>query len=138
MILPKPLREKRVSKPLRRVPLQRGKVDKPREPVKRKKPVKKVRTTERARLRRIEDAAWRLAVRLRAEGMCERTWGRGTDAHHIWPKGAHPKLRHVLDNGVLLTHAEHDEAHRGMSAFRGWFSVYFRERWARLEAARLG
>ena len=146
-MIPKPTARVRVRKPLRRSS----------EPVKRSKRPRKVRKTSagakartadrrgtvakrraaRKRLRDAADAKWRGEVRWWAGGACERTGYPGTDCHHIWPKGAHPRLRHDVDNGILLTHEEHLRAHRDMTRFRAWVASMFPQRWYRLEAARL-
>lgn len=36
----------------------------------------------------------------------------GTKAHHIFPKSAYPELRRNLNNGIMLTTAEHEELHK--------------------------
>lgn len=127
---PNPKPEKRAPRPPKRI--ARGK-----RPARTTR-VTKQRTTEKARQRRRDDAWWSGAVRRRAEFLCERSGTLGEAGHHVWPKKAHPKLRHVIDNGIFLTREEHDRAHKNMRAFRTWFATRFPERWARLEAARLG
>lgn len=141
VILAKPVKVQRVSKPLRRVPVQRGKVDKPRKrlPKGRKTkrgPVAKRRAAKREVVTQA-DLVWRNWVRERADGRCERTGFKGTDAHHVWPKKSHPKLRHEPSNGIYLWHEEHESAHRDMKTFRRWFAARFPLRWEMLEAARL-
>lgn len=119
-----------IPKPSKRAP-------RPRKAIKRGK-----RPARRVRIARVSkkhgqvskaDSEWSAMVRERAGGHCERTGRAGTDAHHVFTKGAHPRLRYDLDNGILLTRAEHRRAHRSMKAFRAWFAKVFPETWARLE-----
>lgn len=131
-----PKREKRAQRPMKRgKPPARGKAPAKKRRTKRG-PVAN-RRAARHYVGTYADAVWANWVRQRAEYLCELTGMMGTDAHHVWPKGAHPKLRNEIDNGVFLTHEEHMIAHKNMRAFRKWFSAKFPARWARLEAARL-
>lgn len=77
----------------------------------------------RAALRRRRDREWADVVKSRAEGRCECPCRQpGTlDAHHVFGKKAHPKLRHELDNGIALLRPCHRWAHRQRDLFRQWF-----------------
>ncbi len=63
------------------------------------------------------DAAWSNSVRGQTGGRCLICWTehsrhrQGTDAHHVYGKKAHPKLRHVVANGVWLCRECHDWMH---------------------------
>ena len=50
---------------------------------------------------------WRIAVRLRAGGRCERCGGPGSEAHHVKPWHSHPDKRVDLTNGRWLCPACH-------------------------------
>lgn len=73
---------------------------------------KRRKKSAKTRLREKRDARWSLAVRERDDYTCQICGRRGCrpktgksykfDAHHLKTKGAHPKLRHVVDNGVTL------------------------------------
>lgn len=148
--MPKPVRtEKRAPQVLRR---KRGKPLNRRVRIKSvsakngrhrkadKGTVAKRRAAKRAATLRA-DARWAEAVRGLSTNVCEscRTYFLAcVDAHHLWPKKSHPKLRHVVDNGIRLDRRCHDRAHENMREFRKWFAGRFPERWARLEEARLG
>ena len=74
--------------------------------------------------RRHDDQAWSEAVWMRDRGICqagptgdpakmvpEVECGGRRDPHHIFPKGAHPHLRHDVDNGITLCRRHHDWVH---------------------------
>jgi hypothetical protein len=115
----------------------------PREPKK-----KGGRRTERAQEKNVGDAAWKLTVKVRAGMLCEmagkhhRCWGP-LDAHHVIGKGAHPRLRLDLENGVALCRDVHSRVHRSRwfrPFFWAWFDSTFPGRRERLlqKAAREG
>jgi|GEM_PF-2189286 len=58
-----------------------------------------------------EDQQWSREVRERDGHQCRRCGGRGTQAHHIAPKGRRPDLRLVLSNGVCLCNDCHRWVH---------------------------
>lgn len=119
-------------------PEKRG--PKPPRRIRREKKPKAVATTERAKRRQLEDAVWRTAIKDRSGYACEYTVphacpSNARDAHHaVKGKGAHPRLRWDLENGICLCRWAHNWAHKNRDAFKAWFSAMFPERFARLLA----
>lgn len=116
-----------LPKPERRGP-------KPRRPIPRNsRPQRHVRVARRsARRGQVEalDAAARDFGLDRAGHRCEfssplRCSRRsGLDLHHVQGKQAHPTLRWVSANHVILCRRHHDGAHAKPDAFRAWFAAY--------------
>lgn len=70
------------------------------------------------------DALWREIVFVRA-GYRSEISGRSdiVQAHHIFPKGRHPRLRWWVINGICLTKGEHRSHHEWDSSIVDfWFS----------------
>jgi hypothetical protein len=114
-------------------PSKRG--PKPRRPIARSARPPRQSRSRAAVARRKADAAWSFDVRWTAGDMCEFNWCKrvADDAHHLWPKSTHRKLRHESLCGVALCRTHHQQAHRQMDLFRLWFSNAFPLRWAALE-----
>ena len=64
-----------------------------------------------------EDREWRISVFKRDEFTCQRCGQKGgrLEAHHIKPYKAHPRLRHILANGLTLC----KPCHRNTDTY-GW------------------
>jgi len=79
-------------------------------------------------------AVQRELAMLRDRGRCQ--WCRkpgASDMSHIYGKGAHPALKHELDN-VLMMHSacHHAGWHADWPASLAWFEKHFPRRFARL------
>lgn len=81
-----------------------------------------------------KDAAWAKAVRERYEDRCFHWYCTrpATDTHHIIGKGAHPKLRYVVENGAPMCRVHHNEAHARPKWFKANFRGWYHERWCHL------
>lgn len=64
----------------------------------------------------------RVACREKANSLCQRCNGVGTQLHHVLTKAAHPELRHFEGNHLWVCDACHGFFHQ--SPLEGW-------RWAR-------
>lgn len=124
-MIPKPVREKRARKPLRRSSEDRPKRKKRGTTAKRRA----------ARRRRVlaADAKWSRAVKAYSWGECVVGRHAATDAHHLFGKKAFPRLRYDVENGVALCRHHHDVWHANPEREDLLFAERNRERWARLE-----
>lgn len=71
-------------------------------------------TDKYGRTNRVADIEWRTAVKERDKNTCQRC-GIINDvmhAHHKATRGAHPELKHDVDNGVTLCGSCHQWVHR--------------------------
>ena len=85
------------------------------------------------------DAAWARAVREKYGDRCFHFWcaNAATDTHHIIGKKAHPRLRHVVENGLAMCREHHNEAHARPAWFKENFAGWYATRWCGLlEQAR--
>lgn len=86
--------------------------------------------------------AWALAVKARSGHSCEMAGVQHRcsailEAHHIFFRSTHPKLRLDPENGLALCHVAHDLVHRARwfrPHFRAWFDAHFPGRRERLQA----
>lgn len=132
----------RLLKPPRRGP-------KPPKRIARKKPVPRASRpiVRHVRVARVSakrprvvtaDSRWSAAVMKRDRRTCQLCGRLSTDAHHVYGKKAHPKLRHVLDNGIALCRLNHDMWHSLPDSHKTWFSNTYPARWRRLGKAVRG
>lgn len=120
----------RFPKPPKREPSQP-------KPLKRgKRPNRRVHV-KRMSMRRgqqlIEDAEWSASVRAAHNHECWACTSPGLDAHHIFGKKAHPRLRYDIENGVALCRTHHQRWHATPVWWRKLFSRVFPLRWDRLQ-----
>ena len=84
--------------------------------------------SERAR----KDAEWQKAVKERDGHACQKcgynAYPRGLHAHHVFSKGAHPHLRHDVENGITLCLRHHLYwAHTDPCEFTEWLKEWMGE-----------
>lgn len=117
-----------LSKPAKRGPKPRKRIQRAARPRRRSR---KRSTVEAA------DRAWSREVRARAGGYCRASfcYRRATDAHHVMGKKAHPYLRHEALNGIALCRGHHDFAHARPKDFRTWFAAVYPDAWDHLQWA---
>lgn len=117
-----------IPKPEKRAPRPRKRIARGSRPRKQRR-AKKGPTAQRRAERRLgvtaEDAVWSAKVKVRAGGYCQcgDCFARdGEVAHHLWPKGRYPHMRHVVENGAWLRVVCHRRVHsEGLIRFRRWF-----------------
>lgn len=143
---------------LRRKRLQRSSAPKRGGPLKRGKGVRRVSAKRRGVI--AADAEWARKVKYRDGEECQLRGnglpmppdeefpnGRitvlacmgGLDAHHVYRKGNHPRLRHDVSNGLALCRRHHQYAHtaEGIVFVQRWlYSVHFQRWWALGEKAK--
>jgi hypothetical protein len=84
---------------------------------------------------RMADKLWAQAVKSGGGGFCEYgdCYSRAIDAHHVFGRGAHPRLRLDSDNGIGLCRPHHNAWHRKPTQFRAWFATFYPQTWERLQ-----
>lgn len=93
-------------------------------------PLKKRKSTPAAVAKRRCDRLWAMAVRRRAESLCEFCGKPGSDAHHMVSRSA-VYLRHSITNGVFLCKGCHFRFHKKESLFLWeWMKVARPNDWA--------
>lgn len=76
------------------------------------------------------DRLWATIIRLRVNGICERTDEEGHCPHHIKYK-RHSSTRWDLNNGIWLEQNIHNESHDNPEEFKQWLIEQRGEEWYR-------
>lgn len=76
-----------------------------------------------ARRRVVADDEWKAVIRALYGEYCVLCGRRAKICHHAYPKGAHPELRHVVENGFVLCWKDHTLTHASPEQMRAFQRV---------------
>ena len=95
-------------------------------------PLKKISKKQRGIRLKLKDLSRR--ARMRAMGRCEYLCGRaGTEASHVYTRGAYPELAHSINNVLWACRGCHDRFEGGTDEHKGFLKANYPDRYEELQ-----